>query len=589
MVDQAPEYSTEEDAGEERETQSSVLIKLGLKAQLFRTPNGELYAHGPVNGHRETWPVGAKFKRWLVSEYFGANERAPNPAAVNQAVTVLEGIAQFKGPVIDVFVRLGDLNGDLYLDLADDTWRSVRVGPDGWQIVDGAPIRFRRPRGQLALPQPERGGSVEELHQFLNITPDDWVLVIGWLVGCFHPVGPYPLLLLHGVRGTAKSSASRYLRSLVDPAYGGSRDAPKEMRDLAVAAKNNRVLAYDNLSSIPPWLADAFCRLATGSGFGTRALYTDDEEAIFDARRPIIINSIEEIATRGDMLDRAISTVLLSVKKRRREKEMDEQFGVARPRILGALLDVVGMALRDHGRQDLPDLPRMADFAAWVVAAEPSLGWTPGDFMTAYQRNQRESVDIEIDASTIGPSLTRFLVQRSEWTGTLSDLLAEISGLATDEAKKRKSWPANARALSGALKRIAPALQARGWSMVDKRSHGVRYVIFDCSAEGDGSGAANQVTDGLFAAPDLPFAAPATPISELAGAAGAGGAANFPLLMSHAIGGAESREIGKEGDGEKVRNSAAPPAPAAPCRSCGRPWNVHGASDPIQCSRTPEQ
>ena len=46
-------------------------------------------------------------------------------------------------------------------------------------------------------------------------------------------------------------------------------------------------LAFDNLSSVPHWLSDALCRLATGGSFAVRQLYTDDEEVLFEATRPI--------------------------------------------------------------------------------------------------------------------------------------------------------------------------------------------------------------------------------------------------------------------------------------------------------------
>lgn len=58
------------------------------------------------------------------------------------------------------------------------------------------------------------------------------------------------------------------------------------------------MLAYDNLSWLSTEMSHALCRLATGAGFGTRRLYTDDEEATFYASRPVIVNGIEEVATR---------------------------------------------------------------------------------------------------------------------------------------------------------------------------------------------------------------------------------------------------------------------------------------------------
>ena len=73
-----------------------------------------------------------------------------------------------------------------------------------------------------------------------------------------------------------------------------------------IAARNSWVLAFDNVSSVPDWLSDAFCRLSTGGGLATRMLYTDDDEILFDAQRPVLLTGIEEVATRGDLLDRSL-------------------------------------------------------------------------------------------------------------------------------------------------------------------------------------------------------------------------------------------------------------------------------------------
>src|SRR5262249_32777556 len=148
--------------------------------------------------------------------------------------------------------------------------------------------------------------------------------------------------------------------------------------DLMIAATNSWVVAYDNMSGLPPHLADALCMLATGGGFGTRQLYTDDEEKLFDATRPIIINGIEDLATRSDLEDRSVSLTLPVIPpgRRRDEEGLWRQYEAARPRVFGALLDAVSTALRGHAHVRLEVKPRMADFAVWSVAAAPALGYS---------------------------------------------------------------------------------------------------------------------------------------------------------------------------------------------------------------------
>src|SRR5207253_3879656 len=115
-----------------------------------------------------------------------------------------------------------------------------------------------------------------------------------------------------------------------------------------IAANNSWIMAFENISHIPTWLSDAMCRLSTGGGFATRELYTDQDEIIFDSKRPIIITSIEEVASRSDLLDRCLigSQREIPDNRRRSEKELLEAFEKIRPQILGALLDAVAVALR---------------------------------------------------------------------------------------------------------------------------------------------------------------------------------------------------------------------------------------------------
>src|ERR1700685_3200463 len=110
-------------------------------------------------------------------------------------------------------------------------------------------------------------------------------------------------------------------------------------------------MAFDNVSYLPDWLSDALCRLSTGGGFATRSLYTDGEEALFDAMRPIILNGIADVATRGDLLDRAIPLTLEPIhdENRRTEEKLMADFEIKRPFILGALLDMMA-----HGLKMLP-------------------------------------------------------------------------------------------------------------------------------------------------------------------------------------------------------------------------------------------
>jgi hypothetical protein len=166
-----------------RLSQADRLVLLAGDVEVFHTPGGydsEGYASLEVNGHRETWPINSKgFRRWLSKRFYDEHSKAPGGQALQDALNVIAGKAVHEGPEHEVAVRLAEQGGNIWLDLADPDWRAVRIGPDGWEVVSECPVRFVRKRGMLALPEPVRGGRIEELRPLVNLPDDDsWVLFV---------------------------------------------------------------------------------------------------------------------------------------------------------------------------------------------------------------------------------------------------------------------------------------------------------------------------------------------------------------------------------------------------------------------------
>lgn len=454
-------------SGQEAEklTQVKHLLSLGAVAKLFHTPDGEAYSSVPVNGHIENWPLkGRRFRQWLLRRYFDETKGAPKTQAVQEAIGIFESMANFEGGEHPVFMRLAQKEDRIYLDLSNDRWEAVEIDSSGWRVLSDVPVRFRRTRGMLPLPSPVRGGNINELRRFVNVASEqDWTLLAAWLVAGFRPRGPYPVLVLHGEQGSAKSTTSRVLRDVLDPNTASLRGEPRDLQNIMIAASNGWVISLDNLSHIPPWLSDALCRLSTGGGFSTRELYTDSEEVIFDAQRPVILNGIEELATRGDLLDRSLILYLPSISEQKRESEEEfwSAFEVTRPMLLGALLDVVSGALARQRNVELTKKPRLADFAVWATAAEPLLGLPDGAFMRAYTQNQSSANDLALEASPVAAALQALALERY-FEGTASELLQALTRHATESVRSQRSWPTNGKTLSNTLRRLAPNLRNSG-------------------------------------------------------------------------------------------------------------------------------
>ncbi|WP_246737283.1 hypothetical protein [Nordella sp. HKS 07] len=250
---------------------------------------------------------------------------------------------------------------------------------------------------------------------------------------------------------------------MIDPNIAPLRALPRDDRDLFIAAGNGHILAFDNVSGLPAWLSDTFCRLATGGGFAVRQLYTDQEEVLFDATRPVILNGIEDFVTRPDLADRSLLLPLeqISEERRRPEQELWVAFEAECPRIIGALLDAVvkGLAMLPHTR--LERLPRMADLALWATACETAR-WAAGTFWSAYCGNRDAAVEGVIEADPIAAALRAMMVAQTEWTGTASELLEALDQKAGARVANSKAWPSSPQALAGRVRRAAAFLRKIG-------------------------------------------------------------------------------------------------------------------------------
>jgi hypothetical protein len=173
------------------------------------------------------------------------------------------------------------------------------------------------------------------------------------------------------------------------------------------------------------------------------------------------------VANSGDLIDRLIISTLRVIEdqKRRTEGELDNEFAEALPGILGALLEAISSALRTFDTIKLKGLPRMADFAKWVVAAEHACPWKPGGFIHAYTQNREGANQTTLEASAIHEPL----IAVGTFDGTASELLGRLNAKLPEGKPVPKGWPVSPRVLSGVLRRIAPALRCVGTEIIFNR------------------------------------------------------------------------------------------------------------------------
>jgi hypothetical protein len=475
------------------------LLRVAGGARYFRSAEGRFHAR-VLSGEREDVLElrSSPFREWLIGEYLNEHRELPSQRSLARVLQALEAVARFEPDASAVFVRVGsdphDPESAGYLDLADSSGRAVRLSAAGWSVVERSGVHFRRPHGMLPLPVPNGDGSIDLLRPFVNLRDSDFRLLIGWMAAALRPAGPYPVLFIHGEQGSAKSTLARVIRKLIDPRAAALLAEPRGTRDLLVTAVNGWLLAYDNVSALPGWLSDSLCRLATGGGVATRALFTNDEQNVMHAQRPVIMNGITEFATKGDLADRGVflHQPPIAPDRRREEAELWEAFQEVRPKILGGLLDAMVGALRELPSVRLAELPRMADFARFGEALGRGLGWPAGTFLGSYLENRRDASIATLDDSVFGSFLLDRLKfwqhceKRTDSPGEWLRIFNEYSQL---KATKSARWPKTASMLGNELRRLAPTLREHGVVVTFGKSRNSRLITIAREAGFDYSGA----------------------------------------------------------------------------------------------------
>jgi len=479
-----------------KENQAEKLIRIGCGAKLFKTPNGEPYATYKVDNTFETNQIdirGSSYRKWIIYHYHIETGKAPSTNAIIAAMNVILSKAQFEGEIKEVFTRYAFHDNKIYLDLFNDKREVIEITSQGWQIIKSVPVLFRRPSGMKTLPIPTKDGDINFLRSFLNLPHNNiyeeernFKLIIGWLVGTLNPFGAMPFLALHGEQGTAKTTVTRILKGLIDPNEADARSLPKDEHNLSIAAKHSYVLAFDNISFLPNWLSDSFCRLSTGSASATRTLFTNDKETLFIAKRPIIFNGINSVASRGDLLDRlmVVSLPVIPESERRDENTFWSEYEEIKSQIFGVILDAASEGLKNLHSIKTKNLPRLADFVKWVQACSPALDWKRTDFIEVFAENKNETFATQIEDDEVAQMILSHVNKKVDGINTTTkilydDIMAEVG------ENLPKSFPKTAATFGKYLNRIAPSLRNCGYEVdnMEKTSKGRSIRIKKMTAE----------------------------------------------------------------------------------------------------------
>lgn len=369
-----------------------------------------------------------------------------------------------------------------YYDLTNLNYEAIEITSAGWKVANNL-IIFRRFNNQLAQVYPSREYPPDIFDRFMKLmlssnvenedTRKEYILLLKCYIIClFVPEISKAVLMPHGPQGSAKTTLLNSVKTIVDPSVIKTLSIPGNVNELIQQLSHNYVAIYDNISVLPNWASDQFCRAVTGSGSSKRKLFTDDEDIIYSLKRCIAINGINLAATKPDLLDRGMPMELRRIenKDRRKEQYILDEFEKMIPQLLGYILDVLVKVIRmkESNGIELTEFPRMADFAECGEMISRCMGFPENAFVIAYQNNIKVQISEIIESNQIATCIRELIFSKyeehKEWIGTPSSLLLELEVVA-ESLKiniRGRYWPKAPNALSRRLKEIIPTLREIG-------------------------------------------------------------------------------------------------------------------------------
>ena len=459
-----------EDAGDEFWVDQNGKPHVTYQASL---PDGcKVARHAPLGSEAYIGMLGNRYHEETVTKVLHKDQ-------ASLAIALLEFKARESGVQHHAALRVGEKDGRVYVDLGHPDGRAVEIDGNGWQLIDEAPVRFvRGTRGEM--PVPEAGGTLADFGRHFNLTSDDLLRLLGFLIGAFNTIGSYCILLTDGEQGSGKSTLNDKAVSLIDPPRhpkGARRSFNPKEQDLHIAELGVHVPYFDNVSSLSADGSDAICRMSTGGGSGARTLYTDTGYTEVSVIRPIIVTSIGPPTSRPDLLSRSVQiTAQPLTGHRRTERAVMRAFEADRPKLIGFLLTCVSAALRNRDvveeavEQGDFELPRMADFAEFVEGAHKPLGLALGDFSRLIDAGQSNMQTEAVLGNPVGAGLVTYFSKTHSvpLNATARDLLAMLR----DQLPRDAKLPA-ASSFSRVLSRLSVGLRALGitWSVTAAEGH----------------------------------------------------------------------------------------------------------------------
>lgn len=425
---------------------------------------------------------GTEMTHWLRDEYEQYTDKVIAKNNVTSAINTLSSKAVRSGEKTKTAKRAYRNNGEVWIDLGNDTSECIRVNKEGWVVYPNIPsevgVSFIRDERVTPIKTPANvpldkamDTLTTYLRPYVNTSGEDWVLLVAWLVNHILE-NESPILMFLGEPGLGKSTACQALQFSGEGGYA-LQDLPKmpeKVSDLIVNLSSTRIGTFDNVSKISNDMSDTWCQTTTGLEYKVRKLHTNNEVSKTKVTARIVANAISTNELRDDVKERLVTIRLTKDIENQMKKEHLKNFLVENhPLVYGSALALAVKVLEVQENAPIFESKgangmRMQEYARVLWSLDQILG-TDGieQYKETLNISAQEGYDDPLIQAVMMTMIKNgsYVPEEDRWVGRLynSDILNEYANENfRDRLEGVKKKPLTARTLPNVFTR-----NSSGW------------------------------------------------------------------------------------------------------------------------------
>lgn len=459
--------------------------------QFYRDAGNIAYVSVPLeNGHIEYMAMQDKrYKQLLQRMYYQKYGKALSREARQQVMDTIEAEAIFSGAKIEPAVRCKYYHNQVFYYIGDDEQTVIRIDKKDIRVLEECSIPFIRKHNMLeqVIPMDREVKEGEKKPSFRKLarkywrfqSEEDLLLHNVTLLSRFVSDIPCPIMYYRGDRGSAKTTSMRLDQLFLDPSNTDVRALPSSVSDIISILFGSYSVAFDNIEGgISSDLANIFCICVTSGYYSKRKLYTDNDNADFYLHTHLSFSGITTISHRADLLDRCIclSAKRIPDSERKTEDAILSEFKKDLPYLLYRGMKILSKALEIFEQLELPELPRMGDFAKLGYAIAEAMKYGGNRFLDAYKRNQEEILEVCAEEDGLLALIVSFMKEYDFFHGTMTELQGVLIKHAQKVGVDGRYIMKTSNALSRKLYQAQSVLEMLDIHLKRGKSNGDRYI-----------------------------------------------------------------------------------------------------------------